>query len=45
MVVVAAFGLLISYWALSVSLTTRQIEQLIGEVANLGGGGHRLRPT
>jgi amino acid transporter len=32
MVVVAAFGLLIYYWALSVSLTTRQIEQLIGEV-------------
>jgi amino acid transporter len=32
MVVVAAFSLLIYYWALSVSLTTRQIEQLIGEV-------------
>ncbi len=32
MVVVAAFGLLIYYWALSVSLSTQQIEQLIGEV-------------
>ena len=32
MVVVAAFGLLIYYWALAVSLTTQQIEQLIGEV-------------
>ena len=32
MVVVAAFSLLIYYWALSVSLTSQQIEQLIGEV-------------
>jgi amino acid transporter len=32
MVVVAAFSLLVYYWALAVSLTTQQIEWLIGEV-------------
>jgi amino acid transporter len=32
MLVVAAFGLVIYYWALSVSLTRQQIEQMIGEV-------------
>jgi hypothetical protein len=30
--VVAAFSLLVYYWALAVSLTTQQIEWLIGEV-------------
>jgi hypothetical protein len=30
--VAAAFGLVIYYWALSVSLTGEQIEQMIGEV-------------
>jgi amino acid transporter len=32
MLVVAAFTLVIYYWALSVSLTRQQIEQMIGEV-------------
>lgn len=32
MVVVAAFSLLVYYWVLAVSLTTQQIERLIGEV-------------